>query len=215
MPIDFQICGCVQLDVPVFRQRRTPVGGREAIDVQHSAQMVGLVLEDSRKQALGFQMKRRPAQVHPREPDAEGAAHRPVHAGDRETALLLVLIALLLPDLRVRHRTRTVAFTRVVDEQAERAADLIRGQPDTGSCVHGFGHVVGERSQRVIEDLYGATGLAKDGIAKLSDPMDAHAPSAPLKARFGFHSLDGTQGDQAHDLLPEPNQGLRTDGHQA
>ena len=54
------------------------------------------------------------------------------------------------------------------------AADLVRGETDTGRVAHRLGHVVEEMAQSAIEPAHGHRRHAQDRVSELDDREDGH-----------------------------------------
>ena len=101
--------------------------------------------------------------------DARRAHGRAAVAGDREAALLVPLLALLLHELGVDELDellRVLPARQVDHDHAQRHADLGRREPDAGRRVHGLDHVV--RPARGSRRRCSATGA--DGSCSTGSP---------------------------------------------
>src|SRR5436190_21491611 len=115
----------VQLEVAVFGERGPPILLGEAVDVEHPVQVVRLVLEDAREEALGLDGHGRARQVEAVDSGSQRPDRRPVHPRDGETPLFLVLLAAQQGDHGVRDRAGPGAVAGIVDEQPERESHLV------------------------------------------------------------------------------------------
>ena len=138
---------------------------------------------------------------------------------DRQTALLLDLLALELREHRVRHRSRSVAVVGVEDEEPKRQPDLWRGQSHAWRVIHRLEHVLVQPHHQLVEDLDVAAGLAQHGVAELADGQVGHALTAgqvlSSQLGLGLDPVHDSGAGQPSDLVPEPVESGRGDGHQA
>src|SRR3954470_9468050 len=112
------------------------------LDEYLSFQVVELVLVAYGKQALGFQRKRSSVLVESADFDALGTLHEVVNPRHRKAAFLDIGNTVGFHDFRVhQHHERVAPFGYIYDDDLLMDVDLSSSQPDSGSRVHGFGHV--------------------------------------------------------------------------
>src|SRR4029079_19370941 len=130
--------------------------------------------------SLGLDLDRLAGLVHRAHVDPFRAHHVVPDAGDREAALLALLLALAEDDHRVHERVRRprrVLLRHVDHEDALEHADLVRGETDAVVGLHRLAHVGREVGERRVElgDLLRA-GL-QHGIPVVADASQAHFTS--------------------------------------
>ena len=140
----------------------------ESIDIEHPAQMVGLVLEDPRQQTLPDELLRLAARIQPAAPDRLEPRRGVVGPGDRQAAFFQDDLSLAVEQLGVRDEQRAV-LPVVEHEQLQRDPDLGSREPDAGRLVHRLDHVLREPAQRAIERLDGLGRLAKHRVSQDAD----------------------------------------------
>src|SRR5690606_10578282 len=116
----------------------------ELVDHQHAVQMVVLVLDRHGEQTFGLELEGLAIDVESPHPNALGALDFFGAAWKGQTTLLVALRAGGIEDLRIdeNHQIAWLFFVGDVDdEDSLEHTDLIGGEADAGSGVHGFGHV--------------------------------------------------------------------------
>src|SRR5687767_10068639 len=133
--------------------------------------MIGLVLEYPSEEPLADHLVGLALDVPAVASDARQTRRRVVGAGDRETTLVLELLADRIRQLRVGHEHRT-GLTVVEHEEPSRDPDLGRREPDAGCGDHRLHHVVEELAEGGPEVGDGFRRFAQDRIAQRSDAKD-------------------------------------------
>src|SRR6266404_7587317 len=130
-----------------------------------------------------------------------------------ETAFLFTLFAFGVNDFRVGEDDFCFGIfsARDVDHgDAEREADLRRGEPDPGRGIHGGEHIFGELLQFGIEVCYRRCRFFEDWVAILDDWIDlARSGNALLcgglrgftTRRFVGHSCQNSAASRRESLL--------------
>ena len=146
VPARFFGVGLVRRDI--VQVRRVPVNEEDAV------QVVNLVLQDARRQALAPDPHGLAERVHRLDHDLGGPLHVPLQAGDAQAALHPDLRPLALQNLGVDQGVKAVAG--IEDDDALQNAELRRGQADPIGGAHDdlhllgqFGHVVGDLQHRL------------------------------------------------------------------
>src|SRR4051812_2301340 len=118
----------------------------DMVDEQDAVEVVDLVLDAGREQALGLDLVGLAVEVEILEPHLGGALDILVDFRDRQAAFLVDRRLVRGPyDLRIDEHARLgLAFLlgKVHGEDALRHPDLDRGEPDAGRVIHGFEHVL-------------------------------------------------------------------------
>jgi hypothetical protein len=97
--------------------------------------------------------------------------------GNREAPFFLGHFPFRFDHLRVDEDVQLFApFAdgKVDDHQPLRHADLVRGKPDAGRCVHRVDHVVDQRLQTRVDITHRLRGQAKDLGAIFHDRKNRH-----------------------------------------
>jgi hypothetical protein len=150
------------------------------VDEEHAVEMVHLVLQAGREQAVGLDLPRLALAIEEADANPGGPLHLGIVVWDRQ-ASLLVDGALVrgAEDFRVEEDLRGPGLAllgEVDDHQPDRLADLDRRQAYARRVVHRLQHVVDEPAQAVVEALDGFGDLAKHWIGQDYEGSDGHRP---------------------------------------
>ena len=165
------------------------------VDEQHAFQMVHLVLETRRHQAVHFRIMRNAIGIEPGRPDPRRAIDIGIEFGNRKTAFVIDRQIVGRPgDDRVDEHLRIadpfdrfrrfLAFglgcigvggtLQIDDEDAVRHADLDRRQPDPRRIVHGLQHVGDQCAVRISDGVDGPGNNAQPRIGCFDDVENGH-----------------------------------------
>ncbi len=146
------------------------------IDEQDAIQMIDLMLQASRQNAVRLDLSRVAIAI-----EVTGAhAGRPLdileNVRDRQTALLAGGMLVRSPEnfrisetKRLRRRCFTFAFGHVENDHPLLHGDLNRGKPDARRGIHGLKHVVHERADAVVDRGHWRANEAQTRIGKGDD----------------------------------------------
>jgi hypothetical protein len=148
--------------------------------------VVDLVLDAAGQQPLALDLNRAAAHVHRGRGDRHGPLAGIVEAGERQAALLAVLLALPAGDDRVdQHPEGVLAGLLVggdvVGEHALEDPHLGRGQPGAVGVPEGLQQVVAEADQLGVEPGHRVRPLGQDRVAEQPDLEHCHVADSPLR----------------------------------
>ena len=132
------------------------------VDEQDALEMVHLMLEADREQAVEVFLMLLAILVEPAGADMVGPQHLGILVGDRQAAFGVGHFLVRMgqdfgvdehPRLLDRLSAFFVGLAQVHHQQALGHADLDRGEADAGSVVHRLEHVGDQRAQLVIDLL--------------------------------------------------------------
>jgi hypothetical protein len=128
---------------------------RQVVDEDLSLQVIQLVLDAYREEAVGLELERLAVTVERAHGDTLGALHLVEDARHRQAAFLAFLGARRCDDLGIdEHAQRVVGLGDVDDDHALVDVDLGGGQPDAGRGVHRRGHVVDQFADARVDFLH-------------------------------------------------------------
>ena len=156
------------------------------VDEQDALEVVQLVQDAARQQAIGFDLLLDPFGVEVAQLDLAGPPQFGELVGQRETAFLGHDLLVRRPDdLRVdqaERRAGLVLARDIDDDDALGHADLDRREPDARRVVHGLDHVVHQLAQIVVDPLDGFGLDLEARIGRDDDGQDRHGSDC---SRFG------------------------------
>jgi hypothetical protein len=148
---------------------------REVLDEHLPLEVIHLVLDADRKQALGFQLERLPGGVQRAHFDLLGALDNVINSGHRKAALFTLLLAVPRDDFRVDEDDQLVAGVGDVDHEHSLVDIHLRGrEPDAGGGVHRLRHVPHQPADRVVDLLHRFGHLVKPGVGIAEDAEHCH-----------------------------------------
>jgi hypothetical protein len=157
---------------------------REVVDEEDAVQVVDLVQEDAREEALDLAEVVLAVDVLEADAGAQRSVERVEEAGERQAALvaLLDLLGRLLDD-GVDDRTVLVLDRDLPDEQALQDPDLVGGEPRPRGLAERVEHVAGEPTQTVVEVGDRPRLLPQDGVTEDPDVERRHPGAPPVRPR--------------------------------
>src|SRR5258707_172035 len=159
----------------------------ERVDVELTAQMIGLVLEAAGKLAVARDSNRSLLQVHAGHDGVGGAEPAGADAGDGQATLLAGLLAARFSQHRVDDVTKL--SVDVASENGEAGADLVRCEPGAPGDLHGVEQVGDQLSERVVEADDQVAGRAQHGVAKQAQRPHSHRATGSARVRYWLSAV--------------------------
>lgn len=180
--------------------------GVHALGHQHTIEVIELVLEESRRELVGFDGDLVALEVEAHQVDLLRAHDLERHAGDRQAPLLIGPLAAGLDDAGIDQYAwfGAVVGVEVVDEQALSDTHLRGSEAEARSLVHRLEHVVGQLDQPVVDVGDLGRGGPQHGIA---DHSDAVGSCHGTEATVG--SLSTPPGQDDHYFSASPTSASR------
>jgi hypothetical protein len=147
----------------------------DVADIQLAVQVIGFVLEGTSQQVFPSVLEDLPSQILGADGHHLRATHIFAEFRNAEAAFTLRVAALLMDDFGIDEDDLGVGvlFERDVNHgDAERHADLRRGQAHTAGGVHRLEHVIDEQLQFAVENGDFVGRLLKDWISELYNGID-------------------------------------------
>ena len=121
------------------------------VDVENAVEMICLVFNGLRENAVRFQPQLLARQVLVAESDAHRAVHHAPVSRQTQTALLDFALALTSDNLGVHQDQGFFPVLGLDHAHALQHADLVGSQPDAPFGLHGLNHVGGQLRQLAVE----------------------------------------------------------------
>src|SRR3954469_14539364 len=153
--------------------RRLALAGVHPVDEQHAVQVVGLVLDAAGEQFGALDGHRVAVHVEPLGHHAPGPLDRVDQAGERQAALVVLVLVLRQVQRGIDQVTGLVVVD-VVGEDPQADPDLRRGQACPGGIQHGFGEVFDQPAQLGVEIADRLGRRAQHGITEKTNRLYAH-----------------------------------------
>src|SRR3954451_10491373 len=153
--------------------RRLALAGVHPVDEQHAVQVVGLVLDAAGEQFGALDGHRVAVHVEPLGHHAPGPLDRVDQAGERQAALVVLVLVLRQVQRGIDQVTGLVVVD-VVGEDPQADPDLRRGQACPVGIQHGFGEVFDQPAQLGVEITDRLGRRAQHGITEKTNRLDAH-----------------------------------------
>src|SRR5690606_28746103 len=153
---------------------------RQVIDEQPALEVIHLVLDALREQALRVELERLAVAVERPDLDSLGSLDVLVEPGNGQTALLVGLAAVGGQDFRIDEAIRLVARLGHVDhDDALVNVDLRRSKADAGRGIHRLEHVLDQTLHVVVDncDALGAYSQPRVGILENWESRHCGRPS--------------------------------------
>ncbi len=150
------------------------------VDEQHAVEMVDLVLQTGRQDAVGLDLLLGSIAVE----IAHAASDRPVDLGivlwNRQATFLIDRGFVGHPKkFGIGQADRVLGvfvLGDIADDDAPRHRDLDRGEPDARRVIHRLQHVIHQRAHRVVDRCDGVADIAQARVWKLYDLANGHGP---------------------------------------
>src|SRR5256885_6910265 len=148
-----------------FRLDALLLEARKIIDENLALEVIHLVLDADCEEFLCDEGERSAVQAKRTHRHALGTLDRLVYSRHRQAALLTILDAFAVEDLRIDQNQELISRLGGIDDDHSFVhVDLRRRESHPRRCVHGFGHVPDQGANRFVDLQYGRSPLIEPRI---------------------------------------------------